>query len=225
MNDRYLHEHIEGHAFCPFARGGGPRWGDQPLRPLRRHREPRPAPRPDDERRQRPATGRGPGDPPPRRGLPRGVDPLRRRAHGPRPRPPRPARGARLRRPCTRASATTPRAPRRWSRCFRRAPDPTIQWVRASTPSHDIYEGATTTPASSTCGKRQYVKSATPRASLYDRIADANAAEAARLGVARLEAMLADIAEDGRRGCTVGSARGKGGGERERTRGDGARGR
>jgi hypothetical protein len=83
---------------------------------------------------------------------------------------------------------------------FRRAPDPTIQWVRLDA-IHAIYEGRDDdTRFVDLADAEAYVKSAPPRASLYDRIADANAAEAARLGVARLEAMLAEISEDARRG-------------------------
>jgi hypothetical protein len=198
LNDRYLHEHIEGHGFCPFARGG--RLAGETSRYVHYADTASVDPLLD-------LMARVAADPKqvvaqvilplvevsPEAWI-RFVDELTALGH------------ARLgQRAVLAFAALHPRlrylegSPAALVPLFRRAPDPTIQWVRLDA-IHAIYEGRDDdTRFVDLADAESYLKSATPRASLYDRIADANAAEAARLGVARLEAMLADIAEDGRR--------------------------
>jgi len=83
---------------------------------------------------------------------------------------------------------------------FRRAPDPTIQWVRLDG-LDAIYAGRTTETICPTPEELALIQraDAAPRAALYDRVCDTNSRMAERIGVARLEGMLRDIAEDGRR--------------------------
>lgn len=82
---------------------------------------------------------------------------------------------------------------------FRRAPDPTIQWVRldglesiyAGRGGDDVYLPETEILA-------YLAAHASPRPSLYDRIASTNAAMARRLGVPHVVELLAAIARDAR---------------------------
>ena len=83
---------------------------------------------------------------------------------------------------------------------FRRAPDPTIQWVRLDG-LEAIYQGRTSgttcpTPAELAALLRDGPKAA-PK--LYDRVALTNAQMAKRLGVPRIEAVLRDISEEAHR--------------------------
>jgi hypothetical protein len=198
VNDRYLHEHVEGHGFCPFARGG--RLAGETTRYVHHADTAGLDPLLD-------LFARVAGDPKqvvaqvilplvevsPEAWI-RFVDELTALGHahlGRRAVLAFAALHPRLRYNTESAAALVP--------LFRRAPDPTIQWVRLDA-IHAIYEGRDDdTRFVDLADAEAYVKSATPRASLYDRIADANAAEAARLGTARLEAMLAEISEDARR--------------------------
>jgi len=83
---------------------------------------------------------------------------------------------------------------------FRRSPDPTIQWVRLDALA-DIYEGRGTEhvyidPADILT----YVRDAPPPPrSLYERVAVTNFEVAHKIGVPRVEALAADQAEDARR--------------------------
>ena len=82
---------------------------------------------------------------------------------------------------------------------FRRAPDPTIQWVRLESLA-DLYRGresgdvfvAPEDVAALLAGKPH-------RPALYDRVAETNASMARRLSVARCVGMLASITADARR--------------------------
>ncbi len=83
---------------------------------------------------------------------------------------------------------------------FRRAPDPTIQWVRLDG-LEKIYEGRDSEvrfvdPANILA----FLRDAPPaRPPLYDRIAETNLKMARRLGLPRVEAMLAGYADDAQR--------------------------
>lgn len=80
---------------------------------------------------------------------------------------------------------------------FRRAPDPTIQWVSLAG-LEAIYQGRTSgttcpTPAEAELLLREGPK---PARRLYDRVAQTNAQMARRLGIPRIEALLREISED-----------------------------
>jgi hypothetical protein len=83
---------------------------------------------------------------------------------------------------------------------FRRAPDPTLQWARLDALA-DLYAGRGTEhrfvdPDDIVA----FVRDAPPpRPPLYDRVAETNAEMARHLGLARVEAQLADQAADARR--------------------------
>lgn len=82
---------------------------------------------------------------------------------------------------------------------FRRTPDPTIQWVRLDALAQ-LYAGRDTEvkfvdPADIMA----YVRDAPPpKEPLYDRIAETNARTAEKLGVRALEAKIAAVADDAR---------------------------
>jgi hypothetical protein len=80
---------------------------------------------------------------------------------------------------------------------FRRSPDPTIQWVRLDG-LEAIYEGRGkgTVVMSPSEVSQLLLEPVERRVSLYDRIAQTNMAMAQRLGIERVEAMLAQIARD-----------------------------
>lgn len=80
---------------------------------------------------------------------------------------------------------------------FRRAPDPTIQWVRLDG-LEAIYEGCTSgtvcpTPEELEILLRDGVK---PARKLYDRVVMTNAQMAKRLGIARIEGLLREISDE-----------------------------
>lgn len=83
---------------------------------------------------------------------------------------------------------------------FRRAPDPTIQWVRLDG-LEKIYEGRDSEvrfvdPAN----VLEFLRDAPPpRPPLYDRIAETNRKMARRMGLPRVEAMLAEYHADAQR--------------------------
>lgn len=83
---------------------------------------------------------------------------------------------------------------------FRRSPDPTIQWVRLDG-LEKIYEGRDSEvrfvdPANILTFLRD---APPPRPPLYDRIAETNRKMARRMGLPRVEAMLAEYAEAAQR--------------------------
>jgi hypothetical protein len=83
---------------------------------------------------------------------------------------------------------------------FRRSPDPTIQWVRLDG-LEKIYEGRDSEvrfvdPANILAFLRD---APPPRPPLYDRIAETNRKMARRMGLPRVEAMLAEYATDAQR--------------------------
>lgn len=83
---------------------------------------------------------------------------------------------------------------------FRRAPDPTLQWVRLDG-LEAIYQGrssGTTCPGPEEL-ERLLKEGPKPAPRLYDRVAETNAQMARRLGVERVAALLRALAEDGRR--------------------------
>lgn len=83
---------------------------------------------------------------------------------------------------------------------FRRAPDPTIQWVRLDG-LESIYQGRS---SGTICPSREEVEQILrdgprPAPRLYERVAETNARMARRIGVERLAEMLREIADDARR--------------------------
>lgn len=198
VNDRYLHEVIEGHAFCPFARGG--RIAGQTTRHFFYPDTPSVEPLLElmasiaaDERQVVAQVIVPLVEVTPEAWI-RFVDELTAAGHA------RLGRRAVLAfaalHPGLRYNAESPAA---MVPLFRRAPDPTIQWVRLDAIAQ-IYEGRDDdTRFVDLADAPAYVRDAPPRVSLYDRIAATNAEEAHRLGLAAVEAMLAGIAEDGRR--------------------------
>lgn len=198
LNDRYLHEIVEGHAFCPYARGG--REAGQTSRhvfyadtlevgPILDLMERIAA-----DRQQVVAQVIFPGvevDPDP---WIRFCDEVTRAGHARLGGPPVLAFAALH--PGLRYRADNPFA---LIPLFRRAPDPTLQWVRLDALA-EIYEGRT--------NERQFVDPADiltyvrdappPRVPLYDRVAETNAKVAHAIGLAKVEEVLADQARDAR---------------------------
>lgn len=199
LNDRYLHELVEGHAFCPFARGG--RQAGQTSRYVHyacsMDIEPLLA------LFQQVASD--PGQVVAQVILPlievdpdrwiRFCDEVTAAGHARRGGPPVLAFAALhpgLRYDPAGHFSLIP--------LFRRSPDPTIQWVRLDALA-EIYEGRGTEhvyvdPADILT----YVRDApVPPRSLYERVALTNFEVAHRIGIARVEALAADQAEDARR--------------------------
>lgn len=85
---------------------------------------------------------------------------------------------------------------------FRRAPDPTLQWVRLDGIAA-IYEGRDTEERFvDPEDVLAFVRDAPPpRPALYDRVAETNAKMARHLGLAKVEALLASIESEARRRC------------------------
>ncbi len=83
---------------------------------------------------------------------------------------------------------------------FRRAPDPTLQWVRLDGIA-SIYEGRDTEERFvDPEDVLAFVRDAPPpRPALYDRVAETNAKMARHLGLAKVEAMLTDLEADAKR--------------------------
>lgn len=79
---------------------------------------------------------------------------------------------------------------------LRRAPDPTLQWVRLST-LHEIYEGREADRYVDVERLAQFLATRPP-APLYDRIAERNYETASMIGFERLERIFADIADEAR---------------------------
>ncbi len=85
---------------------------------------------------------------------------------------------------------------------FRRAPDPTIQWVRKA-PLDDLYAGrGRGTGYVAPENINALLAAPLPPTPLYDRIALTNQAMARRLGVGHIERTLAEHRDDGRRSYT-----------------------
>jgi hypothetical protein len=83
---------------------------------------------------------------------------------------------------------------------FRRAPDATIQWARLDALA-GLYEGRESGDTYvDPSDVLTYVRdNPAPRPPLYDRATETNAKMARRLGLAKVEAMVADYADDARR--------------------------
>ncbi len=82
---------------------------------------------------------------------------------------------------------------------FRRAPDPTIQWVRLDA-LEAIYEGRKKgTTFVSLADVPKLVAAGRPKKPLYDRVAETNQSMARRLGIDKVVELLAEIHDDGRR--------------------------
>jgi hypothetical protein len=198
-NDRYLAELIEGHSFCPFARGGrlagethrhvhfaGEDGAESLLALMARVAA---DPRQVVAQVILPLVDVAPAD------FIRFCDELTAAGHARMGGPPVLAFAAlhpELPYSARNAYAMVP--------LFRRAPDPTIQWVRLDGIAA-VYEGRGTEARFVDPDQvLAFVRDEPPpRQALYDRVAETNAKVAHELGLARVEAMLADIAADARR--------------------------
>lgn len=80
---------------------------------------------------------------------------------------------------------------------FRRAPDPTIQWVRLDA-LESIYEGRSDKDIYVHPSEIEAYLARPKREPLYDKIAETNLKMAKRLGIAAVEKTLRDISNDGR---------------------------
>ncbi len=198
-NDRYLHELIERHAFCPFARGGRAagetsryvHWADSRSTDALVERLRLVA----DDPKQVVAQVIFPALEVAPEAWVRFVDRLTALGHARRGGPTALAFAAlhpRL--------AYSDRNPFALIPLFRRAPDPTIQWVRLDTLA-EVYAGREADaryvdPRDVLAFVRDHPSPKTP---LYERIAETNDRVAHEIGLERVEAQLAEIAEQARR--------------------------
>jgi hypothetical protein len=83
---------------------------------------------------------------------------------------------------------------------FRRAPDPTIQWVRLDG-LDAIYAGRTSGTVCPTPEELERILRDGPKAApkLYDRVAETNAKMARRIGIPKLEALLRTLSDEAQR--------------------------
>ena len=198
-NDRYLYEVIEEYSFCPFARAG--RLAGQTTRHVYFADTPRTEPLLDlmnevasDEKQVVAQVIMPFVDVAPDAWI-RFCDEITAAGHARRGGPPVLAFAALH--PALRYGAQNPFA---MVSLFRRAPDPTLQWVRLDGITA-IYEGRDTEERFVDPDDiLAFVRDAPPpRPALYDRVAETNAKMARHLGLAKVEAMLADIELDARR--------------------------
>jgi hypothetical protein len=198
LNDRYLHEIIEEYAFCPFARSG--REAGQTSRYVLYADTPSVEPileimaRVAADRQQvvaqviLPLVDVGPD------AFIRFCDEVTAAGHARLGGAPKLAFAALH--PALRYHAENPFA---LIPLFRRAPDPTLQWAQLDALA-ELYEGRG--------NEHRYVDpeqiltfmrdAPPPRPPLYDRVAETNAKMAKHLGLAKIEALLAEQAKDAR---------------------------